>query len=167
MIPLSITCCLYVKIAIIINRQGRLAAHSTDQTYRRHCEAKRKRIVMLVLVCATFALCWLPLNCYHLLIDLHLVPHNYTVFLIVHSFAMSSVCYNPVIYCWMNEAFRRDARSLFVFGNCFCRKSDSNYQINEELNDRSDRRITGEEADTQPHVLTGPIEQTDLWGCVG
>lgn len=167
LVPLSITCCLYVKIAVIINRQGQLAAHSTDQTYRRYCEAKRKRIVMLILVCATFAICWLPLNCYHLLVDLHLVPHNYTVFLVVHSFAMSSVCYNPVIYCWMNEAFRRDARSLFVFGNWFClqcTKSDNNCTIDNQLNHRM--AVEDEDEESQPQVIsaltTGPIEQTDL-----
>ncbi|XP_054164303.1 G-protein coupled receptor 83-like [Oppia nitens] len=112
LIPLSVTCCLYMKIAAIIARQGQLAAHSTDETYRRYCDAKRKRIVMLVLVCLTFAVCWLPLNAYHLLMDLNILPHNYTIFLILHALAMSSVCYNPMIYCFMNQAFRRGVRNV-------------------------------------------------------
>lgn len=35
------------------------------------------------------------------------------IFLIVHWFAMSSVCYNPFIYCWLNANFRREASKLF------------------------------------------------------
>lgn len=29
------------------------------------------------------------------------------LFFLVHWFAMSSVCYNPFIYCWLNEIFRQ------------------------------------------------------------
>ena len=154
LIPLSITCCLYVKIAVIISKQGKLATHTSDQNHRRYCDAKRKRILMLILVCATFAICWLPLNCYHLLIDLHLVPHNYTVFLIVHCFAMSSVCYNPIIYCWMNESFRRGAHNMFIFNNWFCRKLNENYEINDEAMERTPNE------ESQRVVLTGLMEQT-------
>jgi hypothetical protein len=152
LIPLSITCCLYIKIANIISKQGQMATHASDETNRRYCEAKRKRIVMLILVVATFAICWFPLNTYHLLIDLHLVPHNYTVFLIVHSFAMSSVCYNPFIYCWMNESFRRGATNMFIINSLLCRKNNSQYETNNDIEE--------EPEESQRAVLTCPIEQT-------
>uniref|UniRef100_A0A6P6XUG0 Neuropeptide Y receptor type 5-like n=1 Tax=Dermatophagoides pteronyssinus TaxID=6956 RepID=A0A6P6XUG0_DERPT len=79
---------------------------------RRQLEVKRRRILMLSLVVAVFAICWLPLNLYHLTIDLGFAQHRLTVFLVCHWFAMSSVCYNSFIYCWLNESFRQNAIEL-------------------------------------------------------
>ncbi|KAH9412609.1 Neuropeptide Y receptor [Dermatophagoides pteronyssinus] len=75
---------------------------------RRQLEVKRRRILMLSLVVAVFAICWLPLNLYHLTIDLGFAQHRLTC----HWFAMSSVCYNSFIYCWLNESFRQNAIEL-------------------------------------------------------
>lgn len=50
---------------------------------QRQLEQKRRRILMLSLVVAVFALCWLPLNLYHLIIDLGLGTHRLNVFLLV------------------------------------------------------------------------------------
>ncbi|OTF69641.1 G protein-coupled receptor-like protein, partial [Euroglyphus maynei] len=49
---------------------------------RRQLEVKRRRILMLSLVVAVFAICWLPLNLYHLTIDLGFAQHRLTVFLV-------------------------------------------------------------------------------------
>ncbi|GIY20379.1 putative G-protein coupled receptor 83 [Caerostris extrusa] len=72
-------------------------------------------IKMLVLVVILFALCWLPLNTFNLIREFNAtafiqksVTHS-TVFFICHWLAMSSVCYNPFIYCWLNEHFRAGA----------------------------------------------------------
>jgi hypothetical protein len=47
---------------------------------------------------------------------------------------MSSVCYNPFIYCWLNESFRKGAQKLFTI-LCWCINSkvgfnneDNNFQ---------------------------------------
>lgn len=76
LLPLSITAVLYTKIGRIIQRQGQLARHFCDELKRRALEAKRKRISMLIIVVAAFAISWAPLNFYHLLIDLHQVFHH-------------------------------------------------------------------------------------------
>ncbi|XP_065572406.1 G-protein coupled receptor 83-like isoform X2 [Artemia franciscana] len=76
--------------------------------------SKRKTIQMLILVVLIFAICWLPLNLYFLVSDVIIEPsihrHNSTLFFICHWWAMSSVCYNPFIYCWLNENFRKGAK---------------------------------------------------------
>lgn len=64
----------------------------------------------LLVVISLFALCWLPLNVYHLVSDVgaseSATRHNSTAFLVCHWLAMSSVCYNPFVYCWLNANFR-------------------------------------------------------------
>lgn len=71
---------------------------------------KRQSFVKLLVVISLFALCWLPLNVYHLVSDVgaseSATRHNSTAFLICHWLAMSSVCYNPFVYCWLNANFR-------------------------------------------------------------
>jgi hypothetical protein len=68
-----------------------------------------------------FAICWLPLNLYHIRADFGTDPsrHNSTVYLMVHWLAMSSVCYNPFIYSIRNSYFRRVIKNFFLF--IFCR----------------------------------------------
>lgn len=44
-----------------------------------------------------------------------MLSNRTTIFFMVHWFAMSSVCYNPFIYCWLNENFRRKAKMLLTF----------------------------------------------------
>ncbi|KAF8792107.1 putative G-protein coupled receptor 83 like protein [Argiope bruennichi] len=77
-------------------------------------------IKMLVVVVILFALCWFPLNTFNLLREFipkafmqKSVTHS-TVFFICHWLAMSSVCYNPFIYCWLNDHFRSGALSCLL-----------------------------------------------------
>ncbi|CAG2183444.1 unnamed protein product [Oppiella nova] len=69
---------------------------------------------MLILVVTIFALCWLPFNVYYLLLDFGITKKaNFLIFLLCHWLAMSSVCYNPFVYCWLNENFRKEAKKFF------------------------------------------------------
>ncbi|XP_054160001.1 G-protein coupled receptor 83-like [Oppia nitens] len=120
LIPLSLACIIYGKIAMVISRQGKIANLRGSIEAKRRQRHKRRRILMLVLVVAIFAICWLPLNIYHLLMDLHLAPHNYKIFIMCHWFAMSSVCYNPFIYCWLNKPFRKGAKLILSYLMCRC-----------------------------------------------
>lgn len=74
-----------------------------------------------MIVVFVFAVCWLPLNLYHFLTDIHpdskMFHYNSTAFFVCHWIALSSTCYNPFIYCWLNEAFRAEIRAIF---RCCC-----------------------------------------------
>ena len=39
------------------------------------------------------------------------------VFFVCHWVAISSTCYNPFVYCWLNENFREEVKSRFRW--CF------------------------------------------------
>lgn len=65
---------------------------------------------MLMLV--VFAVCWFPLNCYVVLISNLGIKTKNSLCFALHWFAMSSTCYNPFIYCWLNESFCLELKSL-------------------------------------------------------
>ena len=104
----------------------------TDRQRSRQDRAKRKTIQMLLVVISLFALCWLPLNVYHLVSDVGAsagpTRHNSTAFLICHWLAMSSVCYNPFVYCWLNTNFRDAVQTcgrIFLHTVCLVRGNSS------------------------------------------
>jgi len=68
---------------------------------------------MLIVVCAVFAICWLPLNICHIITDFGLGNYSSITFMICHWIAMSSVCYNPFIYFWLNKHYSKRAKNLF------------------------------------------------------
>ena len=132
--PLVITCIVYIKIAFVVSKQGRLATNTSDERRRQQSDAKRRRITMLALVVCVFALCWLPLNVYYLLVDFKVIGHHFKLFITCHWFAMSSVCYNPFIYCWLNQSFRKAAKKfLRLFFHCSTSQFQS--QSSRRIND--------------------------------
>ncbi|KAH7646776.1 hypothetical protein HUG17_2314 [Dermatophagoides farinae] len=120
LIPLGLICVLYIKIGLVVAKQGRIAQKANSQRRMEQDSARRRRLAMLILIVAMFGICWMPLNLYHLLVDFHLIIANFNIFLICHWIAMSSVCWNPFIYCWLNESFRKGATKMIIFICCCC-----------------------------------------------
>lgn len=112
-IPLSLAGFVYSRIAFTICSQGRVG-QMTEERNRQMSEKKRRRIIMLILVVAIFALVWAPFNIYYLLLDGKIIKKtDFKIFLLCHWLAMSSICYNPFVYCWLNENFRNEAKKMF------------------------------------------------------
>jgi hypothetical protein len=88
-----------------------------------------------------FAICWLPLNLYHIRADFGTDPyrHNMNIYLMVHWLAMSSVCYNPFIYSIRNSYFRRGIKNFFLF--IFCRYNNTQ-NITNRLQEISNTQMT-------------------------
>ena len=65
---------------------------------------------------AIFAVCWLPLNVILLSLEydesLAASPYFLLVFFAGHVVAMSSTVYNPFLYAWMNDNFRKEFRRV-------------------------------------------------------
>ncbi|MGH0184594.1 UNVERIFIED_CONTAM: hypothetical protein FKN15_015168 [Acipenser sinensis] len=72
----------------------------------------QKTIKMLMLVVLVFAVCWFPLNCFVVISASNVISINNTLYFAFHWLAMSSTCYNPFIYCWLNIKFRTGIKSL-------------------------------------------------------
>ena len=96
--------------------------HASIHTLRER--SRRKSIKMLALVVAVFSICWLPLNIFHLNSDFSSSNRisDPNIFFICHWFAMSSVCYNPFIYFWLNHHYRQEIKHLVRYLNILCMK---------------------------------------------
>ena len=83
---------------------------------------------MLIAMVVIFAICWLPLNIVHMVAEFHRsdLKHYKVLFLSTHVIAMSSTIYNPFLYSWLNDNFRKEFQEilpcLFKFCSCFCRQ---------------------------------------------
>ncbi|GIX93934.1 probable G-protein coupled receptor 83 [Caerostris darwini] len=130
-LPLTITGVLYYLIIVQVWSRDAVGVVTEGQRISQ-ARAKKKTIKMLVLVVILFAICWLPLNTFNIMREFNVtilmqksVTHS-TVFFICHWLAMSSVCYNPFIYCWLNDNFRSGAlRCLLCVKNASCHINES------------------------------------------
>ena len=110
-LPLLIISVAYARVAKKLWRSNTIGDVTTKQ-YLALRRKKKKTIKMLMLVVVLFALCWFPLNCYVLLLSSKVIRTNNALYFAFHWFAMSSTCYNPFIYCWLNENFRVELKAL-------------------------------------------------------
>lgn len=115
LLPLLVITTTYTRLAKKLWLRNAIGDVTTQQ-YITHRRNKKKSIKMLVLVVVVFAVCWFPLNCYVVLISSLGIKTKNSLYFALHWFAMSSTCYNPFIYCWLNESFRAELRALL----CMC-----------------------------------------------
>ncbi|XP_077865510.1 substance-P receptor-like [Saccoglossus kowalevskii] len=90
--------------------------------HREQLRAKRKVVKMMIVVLVIFAVCWLPLHIYMLLARhhpyLYKQAHMQHVYMAIYWLAISNSMYNPFIYCWMNDRFRRGFKRALRFFPC-------------------------------------------------
>ena len=85
----------------------------TEQQMNQRLSSKKKTIKMLMTVVIVFAVCWLPLNLYHIIKDFVTTdPIGYNTFLVCHWLAFSSVCWNPFIYFGLNQYYRQGLKNI-------------------------------------------------------
>ncbi|KAG9508643.1 RYamide receptor, partial [Fragariocoptes setiger] len=93
-----------------------------DERDRRTRKTNRMLIAMVVI----FLISWLPLNLHNLIQDLFIDASDWNfgipLFLSTHTIAVSSTCYNPLVYAWLNDSFRKEFKAILP---CF-RSASSN-----------------------------------------
>ena len=75
-LPIGITTFCYLHIGVFLWRRETIGLIS-ERKRLLLLQRKRKRIRLLIMVVATFAICWLPLNLYILLTDLGFITHHH------------------------------------------------------------------------------------------
>ncbi|NWW65334.1 GPR83 protein, partial [Ifrita kowaldi] len=117
-LPLVIISAAYTTVAKKLWLRNVIGDVTTEQYFVLR-KKNKKTIKMLLLVVILFAVCWFPLNCYVVLLSSQAIHTNNALYFAFHWFAMSSTCYNPFIYCWLNDSFRSELKALLNV----CRKA--------------------------------------------
>ncbi|XP_037069080.1 neuropeptide Y receptor type 2-like [Pollicipes pollicipes] len=116
-IPFIIMTVAYTLILFKLSRRIR-SKPGSKSARKRQADRERKRRTnrMLIAMVAVFGLSWLPLNLMNIFDDIstnvglgwNRWQYFHLLFFIAHSIAMSSTCYNPFLYAWLNETFRKE-----------------------------------------------------------
>lgn len=116
-IPFKIITFCYVKVCgKLWDRAKTIPGNVSARREEQERDRARKTNLMLISMVVIFVVSWLPLNIYNLLDDFvggwQGSFHPQTLFLIAHAIAMSSTCYNPFLYGWLNENFRKEFNNI-------------------------------------------------------
>lgn len=119
-VPFFVILGCYLCIFCKLQKNKKKLAKSKNSKKKITCEKvlrkKTSTNQMLVLMVVIFVACWLPLNVINILEDfnLNLNEHTYynLLFFTTHLVAMSSVIYNPFLYAWLNENFRKEFKHI-------------------------------------------------------
>ncbi|KAJ8978570.1 hypothetical protein NQ317_012094 [Molorchus minor] len=117
MIPFLIMAFCYICVSIKLNDRARSKPGSKNSR-KEEADRERKRRTnrMLIAMVAVFLISWLPLNTINIINDFYqqieVWEYNYLTFFLSHALAMSSTCYNPFLYAWLNENFRKEFKQV-------------------------------------------------------
>lgn len=125
-LPLAVISVTYTMVAKKLWIRNAIGDVTMEQYYA-HQRKKKMTLKMLMVVVVVFAVCWFPLNCYLVLMSSKAIHSNNALYFAFHWFAMSSTCYNPFIYCWLNESFRSELKSLL--GVCWRKDASRNHAL--------------------------------------
>lgn len=106
-----------------------------------------------------FLISWLPLNAINLINDFYHQSGNWDYyflsFFLVHALAMSSTCYNPFLYAWLNENFRKEFKQVLP---C-CNSASVRVPPGRLGNWRSERTCNGNNETQQESLLQSGVHR--------
>lgn len=121
-VPCSFITYCYVKVSFALGKRSRdRSRFGSRNRDRDEIEIRRKKRTnkMLIAMISIFMCCWLPLNVVHIISEYHEPfakwKYFYLIFFFAHVIAMSSTVYNPFLYAWMNDNFRKEFRAVIPF----------------------------------------------------
>lgn len=123
-------------------------------------ERKRRTNRMLIAMVVIFLVSWLPLNAINIINDFNINFGNwiyyYLCFFMVHALAMSSTCYNPFLYAWLNENFRKEFKQVLP---CFDPSGGRGGNANRMGNWRSERTCNGNNQTMEETLLPSGVHR--------
>ncbi|KAK8772071.1 prolactin-releasing peptide receptor-like isoform X2 [Amblyomma americanum] len=125
-LPFAVVSFCYLRVCCKLRERAR-AKPGAKSLQREQFERRRTRRTnrMLVSMVVIFGACWLPLNLYNLAVDFSVPAARWqfanAFFFLAHAVAMSSTCYNPFLYTWLNDSFRKEFKAVLP---CFARPAE-------------------------------------------
>lgn len=116
-IPFFMMAFCYISVSLRLNDRAKSKPGSkSSRKEEADRERKRRTNRMLIAMVVIFLVSWLPLNAINIVNDFYMATvdwtYYYLCFFMVHSLAMSSTCYNPFLYAWLNENFRKEFKQV-------------------------------------------------------
>lgn len=115
-VPFTVIAYCYIRIWIYLTYRKSMVNENRSSIASLSDEQRKKRLLkMMVCMVVIFGLCWLPVNALNVLRDaarIDLEDYFVIVFLFAHLCSMSATCWNPILYAWMNENFRREFQAV-------------------------------------------------------
>ena len=115
-------CLHYLQVSQVLKTRTKKKIGTVSKNRERdELELKRKRRTnkMLIAMVSIFVCCWMPLNtvliCTEYNERLDRWKYFVLLFFIAHVVAMSSTIYNPFLYAWMNENFKKEFKQVVPF----------------------------------------------------
>jgi len=165
-LPFIIILFCYVKVSIKLADRAK-AKPGSKNSKKEALERERKRRTnrMLIAMVMIFGICWLPINVFNLLNDVYMDAGNWKFsnlcFFLSHAIAMSSCCYNPWLYAWLNENFRKEFKQVLP---CFLAQNNMNRSSRRFM---SQRTCNGNETVQETLIPVGVPHQQQQPGPAG
>uniref|UniRef100_A0AC34QVH9 G-protein coupled receptors family 1 profile domain-containing protein n=1 Tax=Panagrolaimus sp. JU765 TaxID=591449 RepID=A0AC34QVH9_9BILA len=111
-LPFTVIIISYRNIWVFLNQRYRrqLRKYGDDES-RKENKKRRRLLRMLMTMVFVFGICWLPVNILNLMRDtIGIIPmkrYFEFFFLFSHMISMMATAFNPLLYAWMNENFRK------------------------------------------------------------
>lgn len=129
-IPFTIISFCYMKVCLKLRERARCKP-GAKSARKEEMERERTRRTnrMLIAMVVIFGASWLPLNINNLVQDFYQSADHWefaaAFFMLAHAIAMSSTCYNPFLYAWLNENFRKEFKQVLPCFRAARRRDDS------------------------------------------
>ncbi|XP_036326943.1 neuropeptide F receptor-like [Rhagoletis pomonella] len=141
--PFGVITVCYIWVSIKLTMRGSKPGCRSVQREEADRERKKRTNYMLISMVGVFAISWMPINMVNMMDDFYEKsnewPYYTFLFFVSHSIAMSSTCYNPFLYAWLNENFRKEFKHVLP---CF-NPSNHNGMNWRGVRNRSDRNTCG------------------------
>ncbi|XP_045464333.1 prolactin-releasing peptide receptor-like [Harmonia axyridis] len=159
-IPFLVMAYCYIRVSVKLNDRAKSKPGSkTSKKEEADRERKRRTNRMLIAMVAIFLISWMPLNTVNVIYDFYTEVNEWEyhlfIFFLVHAIAMSSTCYNPFLYAWLNENFRKEFKLVLpCFDNTAARMGPR-----APANCKSDRTC---ELETQQRTLVSTTKCSNM-----
>ncbi|KOB71291.1 Neuropeptide receptor A10 [Operophtera brumata] len=161
-IPFVVMAFCYTFVSVKLN--DRLKSRPGSKNSKKEdAERERKRRTnrMLIAMVAIFGLSWLPLNLINISSDFYKFAEDWKYYMVMffftHFIAMSSTCYNPFLYAWLNENFRKEFKQILPCLGALVAKKRFNQSERTGMF-RSEKTCNGNDT-VQESLLTSTVTQ--------